>query len=76
LEYDVEPSKGYAKDFGYTSQFSEHYKTAQRQILAAVSRAYANFEESPSDKQLIAEVPGDVDFLGSKQNASHKRPSR
>jgi len=48
IEYDISPSKKYAKDYGYSSSFSENYQTNQRNILTAISRAYSNSEEAPA----------------------------
>ena len=73
IRYDIGPAKQYAKDPGYTSAFSEEYQNNQRNILAAVSRAYADFEPVPGEDALRRRVPGDVDFLGAAKNASHKQ---
>ncbi len=54
LKADIAPSKGYPKDYGYTSQFSEQFKTAQRQILSAISRVYSPLSETP-DKDDVPE---------------------
>jgi len=52
LKFDIAPSKGYAKDFGYASKFSEQFQTAQRQVLSAISRIY-----SPLSQSSNTEVP-------------------
>ncbi|HQP10258.1 MAG TPA: hypothetical protein PKV41_02600 [Candidatus Omnitrophota bacterium] len=73
IRYDIGPSKNYAKDPGYASTYSEKFQAAQRNILMAISRAYADFEEVPGQDQLRQQVPGDVDFAGASKNASHKQ---
>ena len=57
IQYDIGPSKRYAKDPGYTSAFSEEYQMNQRSILGAISRAYSDFEEIPDDDQMADRAP-------------------
>ncbi|MCK5179278.1 MAG: hypothetical protein KAR32_07080, partial [Candidatus Omnitrophica bacterium] len=48
IRYDIGSFKKYAKDFGYTSSFTEEYRANQRNILTAISRAYTGVEGSPT----------------------------
>ena len=47
LTYDIAPSKGYAKSYGYTSEFSEDYKSKQRNLLTAIYRAFNEVSDPP-----------------------------
>ena len=48
LTYDIAPSKGYAKSYGYTSEFSEEYKSKQRNLLTAIYRTFNESSEPPA----------------------------
>lgn len=54
IRYDISPSKVYAKDPGYTLEFTEDYQAKQRNILTAISRAYADAEDGPTFFVLVA----------------------
>ena len=48
LTYDIAPSKGYAKSYGYTSEFSEEYRSKQRNILTTIYRAFNETDDPPT----------------------------
>jgi len=48
LTYDIAPAKGYAKSYGYTSEFSEEYRNKQRHILTAIYRVFSEAENPPT----------------------------
>lgn len=48
LTYDIAPSKGYAKSYGYTSEFSEEYRNKQRNILTAIYRTFSEVDDPPA----------------------------
>lgn len=48
LTYDIVSSKGYAKSYGYSSEFSEEYKTKQRHILTTITRVFNDSENPPA----------------------------
>jgi len=48
LTHDVAPSKGYAKSYGYTSEFSEEYRSKQRNLLTAIHRAFNEENDPPA----------------------------
>ncbi|HBR14998.1 MAG TPA: hypothetical protein DD723_05585 [Candidatus Omnitrophica bacterium] len=50
IEFDISSSRRYKKSFGYTSTFSERYQVIQQNILAALSRAYAEVIKNPDKK--------------------------
>jgi len=48
LTYDIAPSRGYAKKYGYSSEFSEEYITKQRHVLTAITRVFNDSESPPA----------------------------
>ena len=42
LAYDIERTKNYLKDYGYSTQYSEQYKADQRNVLTAFYRVFSN----------------------------------
>jgi len=47
LTYDIAPSKAYAKSYGYSSEFSDEYRTKQRHILSAITRSFNEANDPP-----------------------------
>ena len=47
LSYDIVSAKGYAKSYGYTSEFSEEYRNKQRHILTAIYRTFNETSDPP-----------------------------
>ena len=47
LTYDIAPAKGYAKSYGYMSEFSEEYRSKQRHILTAIYRVFSESGNPP-----------------------------
>lgn len=54
LSYDIQKSKSYQKDQGYSSNYSEDYSQAQQELMQAVSRVYFEFAE---DIRLNSDTP-------------------
>ena len=53
IEYDIESAKIYEKTYGYSSQFTDQYQKDQRNILTAISRAFAEAESASPDFFII-----------------------
>lgn len=71
--YDIVADTEYKNDRGITSKFTEEFTIKQQFILKAISLAYGDVEKDPHGDGYVEGVPGDRDFLGHKENASHKR---
>jgi len=52
LKYDIASSKGYAKDYGYASKYSEEFQAAQRNILSSITRVYSPLSESQNQEKV------------------------
>jgi len=73
LTYDIGANTEYKNDRGITSRYSEEFSSKQQFILTAINRAYGDTEKDRGDDGYIERVVGDRDFLGKKENASHKK---
>ncbi len=54
ITYDVAKVRSYPKDYGYGTSYSEEYQSKQRNIMAALTRAFENAEEKPEFLILVA----------------------
>ncbi len=52
IQFDITPSKKYAKTFGYSTGYSKPYSAKQRKILTALSRSYFEVEENSRDNKV------------------------
>jgi len=73
LRYDIGLSETYTDDRGISTKVSEEYSAKQGFLLSAITRAYAEVEKDPNSDSYVEKVPGDIDFIGAKKNASHKK---
>lgn len=58
VEYEIGPSRNYPSSYGYSSSFSKDYQEKQRQVLTAITRAYANVDET--DNGFYESIDGDI----------------
>lgn len=74
IEYDISPTKKYAKSYGYESAYTDEYNTILRQVLQTISRAYSDVKENPDNPYEFFEmVPGDVTMSDAQAEASHQQ---
>lgn len=73
LHYDIIKSRDYTNTNGIGTSYSEEYSAKQRYLLTAITRAYGDIEQKPDSNQYVEKVPGDITFMGNKENATHKR---
>ena len=73
IQYDIALAKNYAKDYGYSTSFSDTYQSAQRNILTALSRAYGDLEKSSEDNRYYRKRAGDIAIADPIERAKHKR---
>jgi len=63
IRYDIEPSRGYSKSYGYDSIYTEEYQKKQRGILTSLYQSYVSVEN----------VPGDVEYIDGIKFTTHKQ---
>jgi len=73
IHYDIRLKKLYTDNKGIDTKYSEEYSTKQRFLLSAITRAYSEIEKEPNSNRYVEKIAGDVDFVGKKKNATHKK---
>jgi len=72
LNFDIGLSTSYTDYKGITTKATEEYSAIQQHLLGAINRAYGDVEKKPGSNRYVESVPGDRDFVGQKENATHK----
>lgn len=57
VEYDIGTVKTYAKDYGFSTQFSENYRKDQRNLLTALYRAYSDLHVQDQNTPQSSKAP-------------------
>ena len=58
IRYDIGMSDSYTKDPGYGLPYTEEYTAMQRNIIAAVGRAYSDVETLPAGRNMLVQAAG------------------
>ncbi len=72
IRYDIGLKRSYVDHRGIDYKFSEEYRAKQGFLLNAITRAYSEIEKIPNSNRYGEKITGDRDFLGTKENATHK----
>jgi len=73
IRYDIGKGKKSADSPGYGMKYSDEFQKIQRQVLTAVSQAFADVERREEEPGTFMKIKGDRDFINQEKNASHKR---
>ncbi len=60
IDYDVSSSRTYSKDYGFSSRYTEEYQKVQQNLLAAVSRVFADLPSNQKPTDFFVIVIADI----------------
>lgn len=63
ITYDIARIKTYARDYGYSSVYSDYYQNLHRGVFSAMQRSLLG----------VGEISGDIKFKDIKKQNTHKR---
>lgn len=63
IDYDIDKTKKYGKDYGYGNHYSDEYTKTQGNLITAVTHSYFD----------VGTVPGDIAYTDGEKDEKHRR---